>query len=335
MSDNPFSEPDDGDRTVVHGLAPKPAAPAAPPRQPERAPQVATAAMAPMQAPLANEADEVPKVGLSPIAAAAAPLLDLLSRIGSEPLAAAAGDADELRQRAMRAMQVFEAECRGLGVAEDQARASHYALCVALDDVALATPWGQASSWPSHSLASTFHQDVKGGERIFLMLANMQKEPGRYKDALEVCYLCLSLGLQGRYRLERNGHAELDRIREGLYQLLVQLRGGWERELSPRWRGVDAPHRRLGRSVPALGRGGGRGGSPGVRLCRLVPKRQCARRRATAWDRPVAAPGAARDHAPQGRAPTRAAAAAADAVPRPSAPLPRSGDTRGPGDRRG
>ena len=332
MSDNPFSEPDDGDRTVVHGLAPKPAAP---PRQPERAPQVATAAMAPMQAPLANEADEVPKVGLSPIAAAAAPLLDLLSRIGSEPLAAAAGDADELRQRAMRAMQVFEAECRGLGVAEDQARASHYALCVALDDVALATPWGQASSWPSHSLASTFHQDVKGGERIFLMLANMQKEPGRYKDALEVCYLCLSLGLQGRYRLERNGHAELDRIREALYQLLVQLRGGWERELSPRWRGVDAPHRRLGRSVPLWVAAAVVAVLLGFGYVALSQSVNAQGDGLQLGDRPVAAPGAARDHAPQGRAPTRAAAAAADAVPRPSASLPRSGDTRGPGDRRG
>ena len=130
-------------------------------------------------------------------------------------------------------------------------RAANYALCAALDDVALATPWGQASGWATHSLVSTFHQEVRSGERFFDMLSSMQKEPGRYRQALEISYLCLSLGFRGRYRLDSRGPAELDRIREGLYQLLVQLRGNWERELSPHWRGVDAPHRSLGRSVPA------------------------------------------------------------------------------------
>jgi len=91
---------------------------------------------------------------------------------------------------------------------------------------------------------------VRSGERFFDNLSNMQKDPGRYRQALEICYLCLALGMQGRYRLEARGPAELDRIREGLYQLLTQLRGGWERELSPQWRGVDAPHRGPGRSVP-------------------------------------------------------------------------------------
>jgi len=244
MSDNPFAEPDDNDRTVVRGPGGTPPPP--PPRM--------SAAAAPSMQPtprMPGEADELPKIGFSPMAAAAAPLLDLLARIGAGPQATQVANPDELRERAVRSLRDFEAESRAAEVPVDQLRAAHYALCAALDDVALATPWGQSSSWATRSLVSTFHQEVRSGDRFFDLLAGMQKEPGRYREALEICYLCLALGLQGRYRLAPRGHAELDRIREGVYQLLIQLRGNWERELSPRWRGVDAPHRGPGRSVPA------------------------------------------------------------------------------------
>jgi type VI secretion system protein ImpK len=136
-------------------------------------------------------------------------------------------------------------------VPQEQLRAAHYALCAALDDCALATPWGQSSNWAARSLSSSFHQDVRSGERFFDLLAGLQKEPGRYLAALEVCYLCLSLGFRGKYRLDSRGSAEIDRIREGLYQLLASAGGAWERELSPHWRGMDAPHKGPGRRVPA------------------------------------------------------------------------------------
>ena len=245
MSDNPFSEPADNDRTVVRlpGGSPAPPSPPSPPR-PSPLP------LPPAAPRLAGEADALPKVGRSPMAAAAAPLLDLLARIGAGG-ATHVGNAEELRERAVRALQAFEAECRAAQVSDEQLRAAHYALCAALDDTALATAWGQSSSWASRSLSSTFHQDVRSGERFFDLLSGMQQEPGRYLPALEICYLCLALGLRGRYRLDSRGGAELDRIREGLYQLLARLNGAWERDLSPHWRGVDAPHRGPGRSVPA------------------------------------------------------------------------------------
>lgn len=241
MSDNPFAEPEDSDRTVVRG----PARAASP--MPASAPAVKPPGFGPVLR-MAGEAEALPRVGLGPLAAAAAPLFDLLSRLVA---AVHVPNPEELRERAIRALRGFEADARAAAVPPGEIRAAHYALCAAIDDVAMATPWGQQSGWGAHSLVSTFHQEVKAGDRFFDMLAGMQKDPGRYRQALEVSYLCLALGLQGRYRLSPRGAAELDRIREGLYQLLVQLRGTFERELSPHWRGVDAPHRRTGRSVPS------------------------------------------------------------------------------------
>jgi len=263
MSDNPFSEPDDSDRTVVRGPQPRgaarPAASAgaapspsgnpfadAPMRPPSAPAAAATAAVAPR---LAGEAEELPRVGLSPLAAAAAPLLDLLARL-SNANAVSVPNAEEVRERAVRGLRQFETDARDAEVPADQVRAAHYCVAAALDDVALATPWGAASGWGARSLVSTFHQEVRSGERFFDLLTGMQKDPGRYRQALEVAYLCLALGMQGRYRLASGGPAELDRIREGLFQLLTQIRGPWERELSPRWRGADAPNRPRRRGVP-------------------------------------------------------------------------------------
>lgn len=265
MSDNPFAEPDDSDRTVVRGPGggpapsrPQPAAPAG-----QRPPPpvggygalptgagAAPAGRAESAPRLAGEAEALPKIGIGPLAAAAQPLLDLLGRLSNAGMTAPP-QGEELRERALRAFRQFETDAAAAGVSAEQVRAAHYILCASLDDVVLSYNWGQASVWSVQSLVATFHQEVKSGDRFFDVLAGMQKDPGRWKDSLEVVYLCLALGFQGRYRLSPRGASELERIREGLYQLLVQVRPPWERELSPHWKGVDAPHRGPRKGIPA------------------------------------------------------------------------------------
>jgi type VI secretion system protein ImpK len=95
-----------------------------------------------------------------------------------------------------------------------------------------------------------FHNDVAGGERFFEFLTHFEREPGRYGDVLELMYLCLSLGFEGRLRVAQRGVSELGRVREGLYNLLRQIRGDFDRTLSPQWRGLEAPHRALSSVLP-------------------------------------------------------------------------------------
>lgn len=257
MSDNPFSEPEDSDRTVLRGPGQARPQPAPTPQfgagMGGPPPMAGTTPPPPPSAPaprLAGEAEGIPKVGPGPLAAAAWPLLDVLGRLSTAGVAAQPNPV-ELRERLMRAFRAFEQDASQLGLQPDEIRAAHYALCASLDDVVLSTPWGAQSDWGARSLVSTFHQEVRSGDRFFDLLTGMQRDPGRYRGALEVCHLCLSLGMQGRYRLAPRGAADLDRIREGLYQLLQQLRGNFERDLSPRWRGVDAPHRPPRGQAPA------------------------------------------------------------------------------------
>ncbi len=186
-------------------------------------------------------------MAVNPLVAAAAPLLQLLARLRNtlnQP------DPGDLRERAVRAMRDFEQQARDGGAPLEQLRPAHYALCASLDDVVLNTPWGSTGVWDARSLVSTFHQEVRAGDRFFDLLAQMRQNPGRFLPVIELMYLCLSLGFQGRYRLSPRGPAELDRLREETYALIVRQRQPAEPELSPHWKGVAAPYRPSRAVVP-------------------------------------------------------------------------------------
>jgi type VI secretion system protein ImpK len=243
--DNPFAEPDDGDRTVIRPSPGGRRPAAAPP--PENAPLPAfDAAPEPIGSP-ADGAEAPPRIGVNPLAAAAAPLLDLVGRLRNT---ARPPDSGDLRERAIAALRQFEQDARPTGLAPEQLRAAHYALCATLDDVVLNTPWGSQGPWSNASLIATFHREVGSGDRFFQLLERLQKEPAKFRETLELMHLCISLGFQGRYRLSARGPAELERTREGLYALIANQRPPAERELSPRWRGLDAPWRPPGRAGP-------------------------------------------------------------------------------------
>jgi type VI secretion system protein ImpK len=242
MSDNPFAEPDDSDRTVIRpSLGGRRATVVPPPAAPRAESPAEVAADRP------GFAAELPTTGLTPLAQAAAPLLQLLARLRN---AASEPDPYELRERAVREMRTFERRAREAGVPIEQIQPAHYALCASLDDVVLNTPWGSVGAWNAASLVSTFHHEVRSGERFFDLLASVRQNPGKLLPVLEVMYLCLSLGLQGRYRLSPRGPAEIDRLREETYALIARQRQSTSPELSPRWKGIAAPYHPVRFRVP-------------------------------------------------------------------------------------
>ena len=49
--------------------------------------------------------------------------------------------------------------------------------------------------------------------------------PAKYIDLLEVMYICLSLGFEGKYRIQNRGKMHLDTIRDGLYKQIKIVQG--------------------------------------------------------------------------------------------------------------
>ena len=235
MNDNPFLEPGDDDSTIIRAL----------PREPAAAPAPAPPAGALPTAAVGFE--DLAPIGSSPILVAAAPSLSLLARLRN---VLSVPNPGALRERAVEEIRRFEQTLRAQNLPMELIRAGHYALCASLDDVVRNTPWGSRGPWADTSLVAAFHGEVRSGERFFDVLAQLSRQQGKFLPVIELMYVCMSLGMQGRYRLSPRGPAELDRVREETYVLLMRQRPPAERALSVHWKGISAPYRPLRAVLP-------------------------------------------------------------------------------------
>ena len=227
MPDDPF-EGLGLDRTII---MPAPGGRAAPPRP-----------------PTGDQTSQVDVVrvtsGLNPLVAAANPLLNVIPQIASSmehqnPAA--------LRESLARGVREFEARARSAGATTEKVVAARYALCTLIDETAAGTPWGASGAWAQHGLLALFHGETEGGEKFFQILARLAENPQANLDVLELMYVCLELGFEGRYRVLEGGQRQLDAVRQRVLSIIRKQRGEYERDLSASWPGVaTANQRQLG-----------------------------------------------------------------------------------------
>ncbi|MBE0631840.1 MAG: type VI secretion system protein TssL [Burkholderia vietnamiensis] len=172
----------------------------------------------------------------NPLREAARPLLralaDMPDRLASEETFA-------LRNLLEQEVRTFQKLCDQANIRRDHTIGARYCLCTALDEAATQTAWGKGGSsgieWISNGLATTFHEDRQGGEKVYLLIGRLLAEPCEHLDLLEVIYEILSLGFEGRYRHEANGKRKHDAIRQRLYNEIASQRGIAPTALSPHW----------------------------------------------------------------------------------------------------
>lgn len=160
-------------------------------------------------------------------------------------------DIDTLRQHAAGEVKDFEASALRSGVPDDVTKKARYVLCATFDEAVLNTPWGHESDWDIHSLSSMFKSNVMGGDDFFTILDDLIRDPANNLELLELMYICLSLGFQGRFRILDNGRSRLEEKREQLYGVIHRQRGEFERELSPYWRGLTGAGSKVSNLLPA------------------------------------------------------------------------------------
>ena len=257
-SDDPFApsdatilrpRPGAGRRPTPGPGAPAPAPAAAPPPPPSYQPTPPIPRHAAAPAPVAPAAgfNEFLLTGINPLVQAAIPLLMLAGRLRGQ---VAQADVEALRQQAVQEIRSFEERARQAGVAAEDTMAARYALCTAIDEAVLNTPWGSQSGWSSQSLLVTFHRETFGGEKFFQILERVTSEAARYQSLLELLYLCLALGFEGKYRLDARGQGQLADIRTDLYRRIQAMRGAVPQELSAHWKGVQDKRNNVVRLVP-------------------------------------------------------------------------------------
>jgi type VI secretion system protein ImpK len=185
--------------------------------------------------------------GDNPLVAAALPLLALVPSLRASVQHA---DVAGLRQRLVGEIETFENKLPRLGVTQENLAMASYALCSLLDETIQNTPWGLQSDWAKNNLALRFRRQALGGEGFFEIVNRLSRQPAQNLPLIELCYLCLSLGLQGRYGNKVDGRNELEKYRTELYLLIQRVRGDFERGLSPRWQGLQDLRNPVLRAVP-------------------------------------------------------------------------------------
>ncbi|MGE4408572.1 type IVB secretion system protein IcmH/DotU [Pseudomonas sp.] len=186
-------------------------------------------------------------ISLNPLVAAASPLLSEVVRLKHSQ---ESEDLQALHNQLGSAIKLFEHRALHDGAESSQVMAARYVLCTVLDEAVVTTPWGNESEWSQMSLLSSFHNETFGGEKFFQLLERLSRNPVKHLPMLELMYLCLSLGFEGKYRVLPRGMLELEAVRDSLYRQIRQMRGDIPRELSPHWEGLKDTRRRLVRIVP-------------------------------------------------------------------------------------
>ncbi len=236
------------DRTVIKPSAGRsPATPLAAGGRPAAAPGAAPALGAgfnPREAPLALEA--LSSASLNPLVAAAMPLLSAAPRVrhtAQHPNPAG------LKEALAEGVRLFESQARSQGLPNEQVIAGRYILCTLLDESAASTPWGGSGIWAGQSLLVQFHNEAWGGEKVFALMAKLAENVPANRNLLELLYVALAFGFEGRYRVIDNGRAQLDGVRSRLAQMLRQGSNP-DPALSPRWQGAEPTGRGLRGSLP-------------------------------------------------------------------------------------
>ena len=186
-------------------------------------------------------------VSMNVLVAAAAPLLGEVTGLKREDKKEGLV---ELNTRLCESMRAFDVAAAQGGAESSQVQAARYVLCTVLDEAVVMSPWGDRSEWSKMSLLSKFQGETSGGEKFFHLLDRVLQDPSKYLPLLELMYVCLSLGFEGKYRVVPRGNVELEAIRDSLYRQILNQRGEIPRELSPHWEGLNDGRRSLIRIVP-------------------------------------------------------------------------------------
>ncbi len=185
--------------------------------------------------------------GLNPLINAASTLIAVFQKTRqsiSHP------DVGGLHQRLCDEIKLFEKKATEAGIRPEIVLSARYSLCAALDEIVLNTPWGSESAWPQRTLLSIFHNETSGGEKYFQLLDRMLEQPAENLHILELMYVLLSLGFEGKYRVIHRGRDTIEQLRDELFTTIRRQRGDYERSLSPSWQGLGKSRNSLAHYLP-------------------------------------------------------------------------------------
>jgi type VI secretion system protein ImpK len=146
--------------------------------------------------------------------------LSLASQVG---LAKGLPPAEELQRRVSAMFDQMARRCREVGIPEEDFNEARYAIAAFIDEQVVKGDWPGRTQWLSRPLQFLYFNENTAGEGFFAHIAALEGQAHR-AHVLEIYYLCLELGFQGKYAV-RSG--------EGLAPILDQVGAEVSRALPP------------------------------------------------------------------------------------------------------
>ena len=167
---------------------------------------------------------------LNPLISAASTLLAVVNKLRNTPVH---NDVAGLHRQLVDEIKQFDNKLKAQNTRPEIALSARYQLCAAIDEAVMSTPWGAQAGWAQRSLLSLFHKETAGGEKFFAILQKMMETPGTNIELIELDYILLSLGFEGKFKIDPRGRDQLEAIRENLYNSVEKLRGEFDMDLAP------------------------------------------------------------------------------------------------------
>jgi type VI secretion system protein ImpK len=135
------------------------------------------------------------------------------------------GDVGNVHALLIEEIDAFTQNAAKQNIENSQVLVARYLLCTFLDELICTTHWGKNNDWARDSLLGHFYRETYGGEKFFQLLTKLLASPANNIHLLEFMYVCISLGFEGKYRIQTRGKMELDAIRENLYKQIKTVQG--------------------------------------------------------------------------------------------------------------
>ena len=122
------------------------------------------------------------------------------------------GQPAALRKLVLYYVDLFDRNCKAMTITDADRADARYALIALLDEAVLSSPGICRDFWITSPLQLELFGDSLAGQEFFRKLQQLLTQPEKRKEVLEVYYLCLSLGFEGKYKIanpqERQGIIE-------------------------------------------------------------------------------------------------------------------------------
>lgn len=132
------------------------------------------------------------------------------------------GEPSALRKLIRYYLDLFMKKCKMLDISEESISEVKYAITALVDETVLSIEGICRDYWIKRPLQIDYYGDNIAGTEFFNRLQKLLLQPEKKKDVLEIYYLCLSLGFEGRYKITRP--EERIAIMEDVWRILHGMR---------------------------------------------------------------------------------------------------------------